>query len=79
MIMEKGWAYFLQRRKAKVFRRVACIIFIGFFLSVVPPVNPYRRSEQNRSDGSFEQYETLLEKLKELEQSIFALRSEVDI
>jgi soluble lytic murein transglycosylase-like protein len=58
---------------------VACIIFMGVFLIGCAASQPVQKGpEQNKiQNGSFEQYETLLEKLKELEQSIFALRSEV--
>jgi hypothetical protein len=58
---------------------VASIIFIGFFLidcatSQTVQKGPEKETVQN---GSSEKVETLLEKLKEMEQSIFVLRSEV--
>jgi hypothetical protein len=62
-----------------VFRIVSFLIFIGFFLiGCAASQSIQKGSEPNKiQSGSFEQYETLLEKLKELEQSIFVLRSEV--
>jgi membrane-bound lytic murein transglycosylase D len=58
---------------------VACIIFIGFFLIGCATSQSVQKGPEQGTiqNGYSEKYETLLERLKELEQSIFVLRSEV--
>lgn len=58
---------------------VASIFFIGFFLISCATRQSVQKGPEKGTvqNGSSEKYETLLEKLKELEQSIFVLRSEV--